>query len=280
LIFVAKMEMTREKRRAIVVAVYIGIFLLITLLLWLFLKPSETCSDGIQNQNEKGVDCGGRCTPCKETTGEALLISEETIVFGGGGTWDASVILKNPNTKIGSPKFSYTMELLDSSGAVVAKRSGSSYILPAEQRVIIELGFDVPSQVTPTEAKMEITDISWAILDNLNKPQISTFSKNVSTQSGSAGTSAYAILRNESVYDLGKVDVAIVLRDSQNKIIALNKTEKDTMRSGEERDFKLTWPYQLEGDVAKMEVEATSDMYDPMNILNASYKKGQYQDYQ
>lgn len=29
----------------------------------------ETCSDGIQNQNESGVDCGGSCAPCAGVTG-------------------------------------------------------------------------------------------------------------------------------------------------------------------------------------------------------------------
>jgi len=28
--------------------------------------PSETCFDGIQNQDETGIDCGGVCTACAE----------------------------------------------------------------------------------------------------------------------------------------------------------------------------------------------------------------------
>jgi len=27
--------------------------------------PKETCSDGLKNQNEEGVDCGGVCKPCQ-----------------------------------------------------------------------------------------------------------------------------------------------------------------------------------------------------------------------
>ena len=29
-------------------------------------KPEETCFDGIKNQNEEGIDCGGVCKPCVE----------------------------------------------------------------------------------------------------------------------------------------------------------------------------------------------------------------------
>ena len=28
-------------------------------------SSSETCDDGIQNQNEKGIDCGGPCPYCQ-----------------------------------------------------------------------------------------------------------------------------------------------------------------------------------------------------------------------
>ncbi len=271
------METARTKKRSIIVSVYVFIFLSIILAIWFYLRPSETCTDGIQNQNEKGVDCGGLCTPCEKTIGDDLEIVEKAVVFGGGNNdWDVLFVLKNPNTEMGSPKFSYRIDLLDSSGTVVAQKEGSSYILPSEKRSIVELGFQVPSQIIPTEAKMSIFDVNWKTLKNTNKPQIAVFSKNLSVQSGNSGVIAYAILRNDSMYDLGKVDVSIILRDSQNKIIALNKTEKDIVRSGEERDFRLSWPYELSGEVVKMEVDATSDMYNSMNIIDAPYRKSEY----
>ncbi len=34
--------------------------------------PAETCEDGILNQDEEGVDCGGVCAPCEEDDEEAL----------------------------------------------------------------------------------------------------------------------------------------------------------------------------------------------------------------
>jgi len=29
------------------------------------IPPTETCSDGIQNQDETGIDCGGVCPACE-----------------------------------------------------------------------------------------------------------------------------------------------------------------------------------------------------------------------
>lgn len=36
-------------------------------------NTTETCFDGIQNQNETGIDCGGCCAPCKETIDTLVL---------------------------------------------------------------------------------------------------------------------------------------------------------------------------------------------------------------
>lgn len=51
-----------------------------------FEEETETCFDGIQNQNEEGIDCGGSCRACKETKAAGgisliLYIVGFTLVF-------------------------------------------------------------------------------------------------------------------------------------------------------------------------------------------------------
>lgn len=46
-------------------------------------KPAATCSDGIQNQGETGVDCGGPCTACA-TCSDGIQNQGETGVDCGG----------------------------------------------------------------------------------------------------------------------------------------------------------------------------------------------------
>lgn len=43
----------------------------------------ETCSDGIQNQAETGVDCGGSCSPCP-TCSDGVQNGSETAIDCGG----------------------------------------------------------------------------------------------------------------------------------------------------------------------------------------------------
>ena len=48
-------------------------------------KPSETptCTDGIQNQDEEGIDCGGPCSPCPSCYDDIQNQDEEGIDCGG-----------------------------------------------------------------------------------------------------------------------------------------------------------------------------------------------------
>jgi len=46
-------------------------------------KESASCSDGIQNQNETGVDCGGPCTACA-TCSDGIQNQGETGIDCGG----------------------------------------------------------------------------------------------------------------------------------------------------------------------------------------------------
>ncbi len=47
------------------------------------LSAPETCTDGIQNQDETGVDCGGVCTPCF-TCNDGIQNGDETDIDCGG----------------------------------------------------------------------------------------------------------------------------------------------------------------------------------------------------
>ncbi|MBK8414265.1 MAG: hypothetical protein IPL22_06950 [Bacteroidetes bacterium] len=44
--------------------------------------PTATCSDGIQNQGETGIDCGGPCAPCPTVGDTSYTAKVDGIVWG------------------------------------------------------------------------------------------------------------------------------------------------------------------------------------------------------
>ncbi len=51
------------------------------------IKAVPTCTDGIQNGNETGVDCGGSCTPCTTNNG-VVYVDVNDIIVSSSNTWN------------------------------------------------------------------------------------------------------------------------------------------------------------------------------------------------
>jgi hypothetical protein len=243
------------------------------LLLYLAFKPAPTCFDGKKNQGENGIDCGGPCQACQEIPqAESLKILEKAFVIGtpGGEKYDLMAKIENPNSEYGSPKFHYQFTLKDSSGSVITQKEGDSFILPAETKYIIETNAETQSAPASLEVKIA-DDISWDKFSGYNEheePQLNIYNKRYDLISSGAGFSeVYGLLHNESLFDFNVVSINIVLRDAASKPVALNRTEMRTVGSGEERDFRLLWPYSFPGDVQNIEMEAEANVFDSQNFI-------------
>ena len=264
------MPSRRTIRRTIIIFAYLVIFSMIGFLLHNFLTPSATCNDGKQDQGETGVDCGGPCGACAVVAQtQDLVISEKAFAIGANNTYDAVARVENPNNATGATQFSYEFTLKDNTGAVIGKSDGTSFILPAEKKYIPSLGIATDGNAVPATIDIAITNVQWGQLPGIDKPALNIYNKRFDPLPGGVGGQAYGLLRNESTYDLNKIFIVVVLRDQGGKIIGINSTEKNTIRANEQQDFLLTWPYQLDGQVANIEMEAYSDMFDPQNFIKA-----------
>ncbi|MBK8636590.1 MAG: hypothetical protein IPN72_24835 [Saprospiraceae bacterium] len=59
-----------------------------------------TCTDGIQNGNETGVDCGGNCTPCQNVC-DTVVISSNNFETGFGSWVDGGTdCVRTSNTTL------------------------------------------------------------------------------------------------------------------------------------------------------------------------------------
>ena len=52
---------------------FIFIIKFVSKLIFPTVLPAPTCDDGIKNQNEEEVDCGGTCLPC----GKIMILNQE-----------------------------------------------------------------------------------------------------------------------------------------------------------------------------------------------------------
>src|ERR1035437_5233264 len=111
---------------------YIGIILLLCAIvafsvIYPKLNKPPTCSDGIQNGTETGIDCGGSCTyAClAQMAPVSVLWSRAFEVVPG--RYNAVAYLVNHNKNVAVEKISYRFRFADANNVYIGKREGSTF---------------------------------------------------------------------------------------------------------------------------------------------------------
>ncbi|MFZ2188263.1 MAG: hypothetical protein WAV73_01720 [Candidatus Moraniibacteriota bacterium] len=272
------MEKSNQKR-LIISVIFAILFLALLWFIYSLFRTKPTCFDGVKNQREEDIDCGGVCLKkCKKiqvkelTTGE-MGVTESSIV----GEYDFYGVVVNPNSVYGSKHFTYQIKFKDETGALIAEKQGESFILPGDKKYIIENNIKLSK--FPTSILFSVADPEWVELDELyEKPDLKVVSKTYNEISSGTGFSeAKGLLQNRSPFDFSVIKIKVILRDSENKIIALNATEMRTVKSGEDRDYRAFWLGRFPGEVASVENQIEVNVFDSEAFAKTYFKAEKFQ---
>jgi hypothetical protein len=246
---------------------YLGIIAgIVYALIFRVLSP-PSCSDGIRNQGEEGIDCGGPCPSCEiRTLAKIRVLQTVFFIHPQEGTIDLGAELKNPNLSWGVRDFNYAFILRDANGAELSRLSGTSFILPGETRWIIRPGGtkDFPLVRLPAGGKVAKVEIEIAPINVHNWQKLRQFAKeaslvtkNLRYQIVTPPRVGFAELKgeveNRSAFLVDQVEVNAVLRAADNTIVAIGQTMLRTLRPGETRAFTIAWYKPFPGEVTRVE---------------------------
>lgn len=259
----------KNKQYGIITTYFIIFSLFIYWIYAAFLKAPETCFDKEQNQNETAIDCGGVCGACAVALpAEPLQVMEKSIVYGGPSVNDVLVKIHNPNDTYGASSFTYTTTLKDASGAVLATKKNTSFILPKETKYLVQVG--LATTATPASAEIQVSDIEWqSFVGFRESPNITIGHKQYGpVPSGVGFGQVVGTLVNQSNFDFQVITVKVILRDAAGKPLAVNSTEMRTIIADERRDVgPLIFPSYFPGDVASIDMEPEADTYHSDNFI-------------
>lgn len=276
--------MTRRFSKQLIIAL---IFLFILsgfgFLVYYFSQPAPSCFDGIQNQGEEGIDCGGPCLlTCEEKNLEEIEILWVKTLPGQNDFYDLAAQIKNLNQNYGSGQIPYHFELYDSGNNLIAQYSGSTFILPNQTKYLVQIRIEASHSGQVSEVNLSFGEIEWQKLEDYRLPQLFIQQKEYHLlESEELGFSqAKGVLINKTNFDFDKIDIDILLFDSFHQLIALNTTEVKTLLAGQGRDFVATWFEKIEGQVSFVEMEAETNVFDPSNYLSPSKEEPErFQEY-
>jgi hypothetical protein len=269
--------MDQRLRKQIIVGVVVGaIFVLLAFLLIMLIKPAATCFDGKQNQNEKGIDCGGPCAK------QCITIYDPEIKFVkffkvGQNNVDIVAEVSNKNYSLASDYIPYTFNLYDQAGQILATGSGSFYILPGKSRFVIEPNIFVSHD--PARVDFKLGGIKWnditTLVPNQNIQDINNIqllNQDPVLQNDALGNPQLSSnIVNQSPYNFGSIEIDVVAYDDGNNIVADGQTFIYTVKANEKRAFHITWPKNtLSVMPTRFDVRASTNIFNPDNFLNQS----------
>ncbi|MBD3238265.1 MAG: hypothetical protein GF332_01320 [Candidatus Moranbacteria bacterium] len=259
--------MHRKIKQILIILFYLLMFSgFIGFLYWYFTQP--TCNDQKQNQGELGVDCGGPCAQtCQQNPDLEPLQVHDPEIISNQNNYDVVFYLKNDNSKYGFNQIQYDLNFFSGSEQLTCFRSGQTYILPNQDRPVVELNINCPK--APDQAKITINNQRLHEFKDYNRPSLEIL--NLDYQHTQTGGSYFEIIFqvvNRSDYSFKQIDIIAVVRDQNGQAIALNQGNINSVYTQDKRDFRFFWAEPFDGQVKYVDVEAFSDVFSLSNLVH------------
>ncbi len=256
----------RKKRQITITIIFFIILSSVLFVIFFSQKNNDTCFDGILNQDEEKIDCGGSCAPCVNTYFEDLEVLSSNILFFDG-SYDVFAQIRNPNSMYGSGDLRYSFKFYDQDGNFISEKKGKTYILASETKYILENNLKITP--TPSFTKLEIDSVNWQEQKRsaIKLPIFSKKYEKISMSGSSIVSQVSGVIENQSNYSFVNVDLVVILFGENKKQIAINQTKINNLRATERRSFIIPWFSEFNGEVNKLIVRASTNVFDDSNIL-------------
>ena len=248
---------------------YIGgftfIFLVIvSIILYPIIFKKPTCSDGIKNGTETGIDCGGMCSlMCKESISDPVVLWSRGFPVVGN-TFNLVALVENQNKNSAITEVSYEFRVYDVSNRLIGRRQGTTYIPPNKQIAIFEPTFD-PGEAQLKSVTFEFTSPYVWLKKEPTLNNLPIYVDNINMGEDKKSPSLSAKINNESIYDIPPFEVVTILYDIDHNAINASKTITDGVKSNDSIPVYFTWPKELTSD------PVTKDVLVQINPFSVSF---------
>ena len=232
---------------------------------YFFLNRPGSCFDGVQNNGELGVDCGGSCARlCPFEVSEVITHWVRVFparVSGGESVYDAAAFLENPNFDAEVKNVSYTFTLYDAKNVLSGTRKGSTFLAPGDRFVLYENGIPAGSGThAPQRALLEIENLRWERVlkstesDMPARDELVTDGARFESAPAGSAPKVFATITNRSLRDVRDIEVVAVLSGVDDNVIDASKTTISRLGAGESKTVTLLLSLTLREIPARIEV--------------------------
>jgi len=216
-------------------------------------SETPTCSDGVQNQDETGVDCGGSCAYlCVADTLPPTVLFTQAFANGVGGT-DVVASVENKNAGAAAKDVPYRVTLYGVGQSLIQEVTGTLDLPPSTSVPVYVPGIASGKQ-TVTQAFLTIDPSSpkWYALTAAQRsvPGVS----NITLGGTTAAPRVEAVLTNSTVNIFTNVRVIVLVHDAQKDVIAASQTIVSLIPAQGQAAATFTWSRAFSDTPTSIEV--------------------------
>jgi hypothetical protein len=251
--------------------IYIGILILIFggLGFWIgypHLNKPPSCTDGKQNGDETGVDCGGTCAlACVATLDDLKVIWSRSFEVVPG-RYNAVAYVENQNKNAAVVKIKYRFRFADKNNVYVGSREGETTVPPSGKFAVFEPAIDLGSSV-PVYTSFEFTERPvWVQVSNEKIDQTKLLISDIRLEDEGSLPKLYAKIENTYFLTIPNLEVVAILYDATGNALSASQTYLEKIGPEASEELSFTW----RGPMAKPVV--VKEVIPIFNILNAKLK--------
>ena len=257
---------SRVSRRLVIAIIFLAVFIFSGYGLIKVSQPIATCFDGAQNGQEEGVDCGFfTCGNYCEPTFEPPQVISTKLIKAGDKDYDFVAEIANPHKDFGASEVTYSLKLFNGDAKELPSRIGTFYLLPNQSRFLVIPYLTTDKDVLNVELKIE--SAKWQKVNSLEGINLIVRNQKYTVDADSGSSLFHFTVLNDTDFDFEVVDIEVLLLNSKDEIIGVNKSDIRTFIARTERSAQVVWPFPISGKVSKFKIIASTNIFENSNFI-------------
>jgi len=218
----------------------------------IFIRHTPTCSDGIQNQSEVGVDCGGVCPrACLDQVVPQPLIEWSRPFPVSGSIYNLVAYIQNPNVDyVGSPT-RYLFKVFDKDNMLIGVAENTIALPPTHTFAVFEQGFNAGKRTVDHVTFEFVNDVVW--FKYRGQPTDLNVSDEVLANASSTPR-LDAVVKNKTTNVYKNIEVIALLYDADGNAVQASRTYIPILADNNGQNVTFTWPTAFDRGIATIEV--------------------------
>ncbi|MCA9353854.1 hypothetical protein KC842_03245 [Candidatus Nomurabacteria bacterium] len=248
------------KRQLLILFLIIMVFgIFVFLSAWPRISKEPTCSDGIKNGGEQGVDCGGSCRlMCEELVPPAKVYWTRFFEVAPG-VYSVAALVENPNLDLYGYSRPYEFRLYDKDNLFITRVQGYTHLPPNSEIAIFEGGIATGNSIPKSATFDWLDSASWIKIVDPGSLVSITRIDNERVYDLTTRPRVEATVTNQKAETLPRTKFVAVLFDENGNALAASSTYSDPIEGFGSRKIYFSWQNPIDVVSPRIEIYTLYD---------------------